>query len=171
VLVVMAIVGRNITRSAVGREFAAVRDRDVAAAIMGVPIRRTKTLAFVLSSFYAGIGGALLFLPTGFIEPGSFDLLLSVQYIAMVLIGGIATISGAIVGAAFVILLPRIVAPLADVAPGITDAPTGGVLTTFQLEQILYGLLIVAFLILEPRGVLGLWRRIRTLARTWPLPR
>jgi branched-chain amino acid transport system permease protein len=171
VLVVMAILARNLTRSSVGREFAAVRDRDVAAAIMGVPIRRTKTLAFVLSSFYAGIGGALLFLPTGFIEPGSFDLLLSVQYIAMVLIGGIATISGAILGAAFVILLPRIVAPLADVVPGITDAPTGGVLTTFQLEQILYGLLIVAFLVLEPRGVLGLWGRIRTLARAWPLPR
>jgi branched-chain amino acid transport system permease protein len=171
VLVIMAVAARNIGRSAVGRELAAVRDRDVAAAIMGVPIRRAKTLAFALSSFYAGIAGALLFLPAGFVEPGSFDLLLSVQYIAMVLIGGIGTVSGAIIGAAFVTLLPRIVSPLADVVPGITDAASGGVLTTFQLQQILYGLLIVVFLVLEPRGVIGLWTRVRNYFAAWPFAR
>jgi branched-chain amino acid transport system permease protein len=168
VLIVMAVLARNLTRSALGREFAAVRDRDVAAAIMGVSIRRAKTLAFVISSFFAGIGGALLFLPTGFLEPGSFDLLLSIQYIAMILIGGIGTISGAIVGAAFVTLLPRVVEPLADVIPGITTESTGGVLTTFQLQEILYGLLIIGFLILEPRGAFGLWTRARNYWRSWP---
>jgi branched-chain amino acid transport system permease protein len=167
-LAVMALLARNLARSAVGRAFAAIRDRDIAAEVMGVSLRRYKALAFTISSFYAGIAGALLYTLTGFIEPGSFNILLSVQFIAMVLIGGVATISGSIAGAAFVILLPRFVQELPRFLPFVTGAQEGGFLTTQQLEQVLYGLLIIAFLIFEPRGLYGIWVRARNYWRAWP---
>ncbi|MFD2350580.1 branched-chain amino acid ABC transporter permease [Nonomuraea ferruginea] len=93
-LVVFAVAARNLARSRVGRAFAAIRDRDIAAAVIGVPLTRYKVLAFGVSSFYAGCAGGLLFTVSGYVEPGSFSLLLSVQFIAMVLIGGVATVSG-----------------------------------------------------------------------------
>jgi branched-chain amino acid transport system permease protein len=167
-LVVFALLARNLARSAIGRAFAAVRDRDVAAEVMGVSLRKYKALAFTISAFYAGIAGALLYSLTGFLEPGSFNLLLSVQYIAMILIGGVATISGAIMGAAFITLLPRLVQELPRFIPFVTGAEAGGLVTTQQLEQILYGLLIVAFLIFEPRGLYGLWIRVRNYWKAWP---
>jgi len=168
VLAVLAVLAKNLTRSAVGRAFAAVRDRDVAAEVMGVGLARHKAIAFAVSSFYAGIAGALLSTVTGFIEPGSFDLLLSVQYLAMILIGGLATISGSLLGAAFVVLLPRLVEEFPRFLPFITSQSTGGFLTTFQLQTIIYGALIVVFLIAEPRGLYGLWVRVRNYFRTWP---
>ncbi|HZA40106.1 MAG TPA: branched-chain amino acid ABC transporter permease [Actinomycetota bacterium] len=167
-LVIFAVLARNLARSAVGRAFAAVRDRDIAAEVMGVSLRKYKVLAFTISSFYAGIAGALLYTLTGFLEPGSFDLLLSVQYIAMVLIGGVATISGSIMGAAFITLLPRMVQEFPRFIPFVSGGQAGGLVTTQQLEQILYGLLIVAFLIFEPRGLYGVWVRIRNYWRAWP---
>lgn len=167
-LVVMAVAARNIARSAVGRAFAAVRDRDIAAEVIGVSLRRYKLLAFVISSFYAGIAGGLLYTITRFLEPGTFGLLLSVQYIAMVLIGGAATISGSIMGAAFVTLLPRLIEEVPRFVPLISGSATGGFLTTQQLEQVLYGLLIVLFLIFEPRGLYGIWVRVRNYYKAWP---
>src|ERR671918_854520 len=167
-LVIFAVLARNLARSAVGRAFADVRDRDIAAEVMGVSLRKYKVLAFTISSFYAGIAGALLYTLTGFLEPGSFDLLLSVQYIAMVLIGGVATISGSIMGAAFITLLPRMVQEFPRFIPFVSGGQAGGLVTTQQLEQILYGLLIVAFLIFEPRGLYGVWVRIRNYWRAWP---
>lgn len=168
VLIVMAIGAKNLVRGGVGRAFAAVRDRDVAAEIMGISLGKYKALAFTISSFYAGIAGALLFAITGYIEPSSFSLLLSVQYIAMVLIGGAATISGSIMGAAFVSLLPRFVQELPRFVPFIEGGGAGGFLTIQQVEQILYGVLIALFVIFEPRGLFGLWVRFRNYWRTWP---
>ena len=168
VLLVLAVAAKNLTRSAVGRAFAAVRDRDVAAEVMGVSLTRYKLIAFTVSSFYAGVAGALLATVTGFVEPGSFDLLLSVQFLAMILIGGVATLSGSLLGAAFVVLLPRLVQELPRVLPFVTSESTGGFLTTFQLQTILYGVLIVVFLIAEPRGLFGLWVRARNYWRAWP---
>jgi branched-chain amino acid transport system permease protein len=167
-LVVMALLARNLARSAVGRALSAVRDRDIAAEVMGVSLRRYKLLAFVISSFYAGVAGSLLYTITRFLEPTTFGLVLSVEYIAMVLIGGIATISGAILGAAFVSLLPRLIDEIPRFVPFITGSATGGFLTTQQLEQILYGLLIVLFLIFEPRGLYGIWIRVRNYWKAWP---
>lgn len=164
----MAILARNLARSGVGRAFAAIRDRDIAADIMGISLRRYKALAFTISSFYAGVAGALLFSLTGYLEPSSFNLLLSVQFIAMVLIGGVATISGSIMGAAFVSLLPRLVQEVPKFVPVIGNEGGGGVLTTQQLEQVLYGLLIVIFVIFEPRGLFGLWARARNYFKSWP---
>jgi branched-chain amino acid transport system permease protein len=166
-LVIFAVLARNLVRSRIGRAFAAVRDRDLAAAVIGVDITRYKVLAFGVSSFYAGVAGALLFVVNGFFDPGSFNLLLSVQYIAMVLIGGAGTISGAIMGALFITLLPRITRELPTVLPFISNDATGAI-TVFQVEAILYGLLIVVFLIVEPRGLFGIWVRVRNYWRTWP---
>lgn len=162
VLVGLAILGRNIARSDLGRAFSAVRDRDIAAEVIGVDLTKAKVLAFVLSSFYAGICGGLLFTIAGFVDPGSFNLLLSIRFIAMILIGGVATISGSIMGALFVALLPRVSLEVAKRIPesiGVDE---------ILLEGILYGVLIVSFLILEPRGLYGLWVRIRNYWKAWP---
>ena len=166
-LLVFALLARNLARSRVGRAFAAVRDRDVAAEMMGINLGRTKLLAFAISSFYAGCAGALLYTITGFFDPTSFNLLLSVQFIAMVLIGGAGTVSGTLMGALFISLLPTLTRAIPDYIPWIsvqvTDVPN-----VFQLEQILYGLLIVGFLLFEPRGLFGIWIRIRTYWKSWP---
>ena len=168
VLVILAVLSHNLTRSAVGRALAAVRDRDIAAEVMGVGLLRHKVIAFGVSSFYAGIAGALLSTVTGFIEPGTYNLLLSVQFLAMVLIGGVATLTGSLFGAAIVVLLPRLVQELPRFLPFITGQSAGGLITTFQLQTLLYGVLIVVFLILEPRGLFGLWVRVRNYWRAWP---
>ncbi len=160
-LIVFAILGRNIARSGVGRAFGAIRDRDVAAAVIGVDLTKYKIMAFAMSSFFAGVTGALYYAVIGVFEPGAFSLLLSIQYIAMVLIGGVATISGSIMGAMFIALLPRISQFIAAYIPG-------ELLTVFQLEAILYGALIIVFLIFEPRGLYGIWLRIRNYWKGWP---
>ena len=166
-LVIFAVVGRNIARSAMGRSFAAVRDRDIAAEITGVDVRQVKRRAFVVSSFYAGCAGALLYSILGYIDPASFGLLVSVQFIAMILIGGVSTISGSIMGAFFIALLPRLTRELPAYLPFISSSATETP-NVFQVEQLLYGLLIVIFLIFEPRGLFGLWIRIRNYWKAWP---
>lgn len=162
-----ALGARNLARSRIGRAFAAVRDRDIAAEMMGINLPRTKTVAFGLSSFYAGCSGALIYSVIGFFEPSSFNLLLSVEFIAMVLIGGAGTVSGTIMGAMFISLLPTLTRELPAYVPFIsgqvTDTPN-----VFQLESILYGLLIVGFLLFEPRGLFGIWVRIRNYWKGWP---
>jgi branched-chain amino acid transport system permease protein len=168
VLLGMGLLAKNLVRSKVGRALAAVRDRDIAAEVIGVSLTRYKMIAFAVSSFYAGVAGSLIWMFIGFIEPTSFNLVLSIEYIAMVLIGGVATISGSIMGAVFITFLGRIVDLVADFVPFITDAPAGGFLTKFQLEEMLFGLLIVVFLILEPLGLYGLWIRIRNYFKAWP---
>lgn len=160
-LIIFAVLGRNIARSGVGRAFGAVRDRDVAAAVIGVDLTKYKVMAFAMSSFFAGVTGALYYAVIGVFEPGAFSLLLSIQYIAMVLIGGVATISGSIMGAMFIALLPRMSEFFAHYVPA-------GLLNVFELEAILYGVLIIVFLIFEPRGLFGIWTRIRNYWKGWP---
>ena len=167
-LIIFAFLARNLARSAVGRAFSAIRDRDLAAEAMGVSLAKNKAMAFTISSFYAGIAGALLATITGYLEPGGFNLLLSVRYIAMILIGGVATISGSIMGAAFVTMLPRLIQEIPRFVPVVSASATGGFLTTQQLEQIIYGLLIIVFLIVEPRGLFGLWVRVKNYWTRWP---
>jgi branched-chain amino acid transport system permease protein len=166
-LVIFAVLARNLVRSRTGRALAAVRDRDIAAAVIGIDLTRYKLVAFAVSSFYAGVAGALLYVTIGFFDPGSFSLLLSVQYIAMILIGGVATISGSIAGALFITLLPRITRELPPLLPFVSPDATGRI-TVFQVEAILYGLLIIVFLIFEPRGLFGVWVRVRNYWKSWP---
>ncbi len=166
-LLLFALAARNLARSKVGRAFTAIRDRDIAAGVIGVNLARYKTIAFAVSSFYAGCAGALLYTVSGFFDPGSFNLLLSVQYIAMVLIGGAGTISGAMMGAFFITLLPRVTREVPALLPFISPSPTETP-NTYQLEAVLYGVLIIVFLIFEPRGLFGIWIRIRNYWRAWP---
>jgi len=162
-----ALAARNVARSRVGRAFAAIRDRDIAAGVMGVNLPRYKTVAFAISSFYAGCAGALLFTVTGFFTPDSFNLGMSVLYIAMVLVGGANTISGAVLGAFFFTLLTPLTRALPDVVPFISTTSTATP-NVYQLQTVLYGVLIVLFLILEPRGLFGVWSRVRGYWKGWP---
>lgn len=167
VLIISALLAHNIGRSKIGRAFAAVRDRDVAAGVMGVELSKYKRIAFVLSSFYAGVCGSLLFVANGHFGPERLGLLLSVQFIAMVLIGGTATVSGSIMGAMLIALLPRIASELPSLLPFVTTAPNEHP-NIFEIEVGLYGLLIIAFLLFEPRGLYGIWHRIRTYWKSFP---
>jgi branched-chain amino acid transport system permease protein len=193
-LAVATILAKNLQRTRVGRAFQAIRDRDVAAEVMGVNEFRYKLLAFGISSFFAGVAGALLASYVGRTIPERWDLLLSVQFIAVVLIGGAGTTSGTLMGAAFVILLPRVVqnftewlkaaiddggfiATLANpiIATGEGDfgfvntlPGVGPGLSVLQLNQVIYGLLIIGFLIFEPLGLYGVWLRVRNYWRGWP---
>lgn len=167
ILAIFAVLARNLARSRIGRAFAAVRDRDVAAEVIGVSLVRYKVLAFGISSFYAGCAGALLYTVTGHFDPGTFGLVLSIQYIAMILIGGVATISGSIMGALFITLLPRITREAPALLPFISAEPTS-MPNVFQLELVLYGTLIIFFLVFEPRGLYGIWVRIRNYWKLWP---
>jgi branched-chain amino acid transport system permease protein len=168
VLVILGLAAKNLVRSDAGRSFAAVRDRDIAAEIMGVNLTRAKTLAFAISSFYAGVAGALLATIIGFVEPAGYNLLLSILYVAMIIIGGVATIVGSVMGAAFITLLPRIVQEIPHYVPFISARPTGSFPNVFQLERMLYGLLIIFFVVFEPRGLYGIWIRLRNYFKAWP---
>ncbi|MGA8257814.1 MAG: branched-chain amino acid ABC transporter permease [Nocardioides sp.] len=167
VLIIFAVLARNIARSRIGRAFAAVRDRDIAAGVMGVELSRYKIIAFTISSFYAGVCGSLLFAANGQFGPEQFGLLLSVQFIAMVLIGGVATISGSIMGAMLIAMLPRISSELPGLLSFISSSPVEHP-NIFEVETALYGGLIVAFLLFEPRGLFGIWLRIRTYWKSFP---
>ncbi|MFM8239216.1 MAG: branched-chain amino acid ABC transporter permease [Actinomycetota bacterium] len=168
IFVIMAFAAKNFARSRFGRSFAAVRDRDIAAEVMGVSLLRTKTLAFVISSFYAGVSGALLSIVIGRISPETWNIFLSIDFLAVIFIGGLATISGSIMGAVFVVLLPKGVNAITPYIPGFGGVGEGGILNVFELQTIIFGLLIILFLILEPRGLYGLWLRLRNYFKAWP---
>ncbi|MFH1331123.1 MAG: branched-chain amino acid ABC transporter permease [Actinomycetota bacterium] len=173
-LIVMGLAAKNLFRSRVGRALAAIRDRDIAAEMMGIPLGRYKLIAFTISSFYAGIAGALFWAVVGRLTAEGFNFLLSIKYIAMIMIGGVATVSGSIMGAFFIIFLPKMVEWLASVQVfSVTpfffiSKDPAGMINTFQFEQILFGLFIVGFLILEPMGLYGIWIRVRNYWKGWP---
>lgn len=166
-LVIFALAARNIARSRVGRAFTAIRDRDIAAGVIGVNLARYKTVAFAVSSFYAGCAGALLFTLSGFFAPSAFTLEMSVLYIAMVLVGGAGTISGAVMGAFFFTLLPTLTREVPKLVPFVSADETVTP-NMYQLQLVLYGALIIVFLIFEPRGLFGIWLRLRNYWRAWP---
>ena len=160
VLGLSALFVGNVMRSRAGRAFKAVRDNEVGAAIMGVNLFEAKMEAFILSSFLAGIAGALLASLTSYITPTNWDLTLSIQFVAAIIVGGIATIWGSILGAAFVFGLPLIIDHFSLLPP---STGSGG-LTSGDLNALIYGLLIIVFLLFEPGGVVGLVYRFQKLA-------
>jgi len=167
-LVVMGLAAKNLFRSRVGRALAAIRDRDIAAEMMGIPLARYKQIAFTVSSFYAGIAGALIWSVVGRLMAENFGFPESIKYIAMILIGGVATVSGSIMGAFFITFLPKLVEGLAKFIPFISMSPTGGGFSGAKVEQVLYGLVLIGFLIFEPMGLYGIWVRIRNYWKAWP---
>lgn len=167
-LAVAAVAAKNIARSRTGRAFQAIRDREIAAAIIGVDRARYKVGAFAVSSFYAAAAGALYGSYIRHISPSQFDLAGSIQYVAIIIVGGIGTVYGSIAGAFFVVLMPRLVESLSPAIPFVSHTATGSGLTVFVLNQLLFGFLIVLFLVFEPLGLAGIWARLRTYLRTWP---
>lgn len=155
VLVLAAVFVANVARTRAGRAFQAVRDNEVGAAIIGVNLFEAKMGAFVLSSFLAGISGALLASYTGYYIPDNWDLTLSIQFVAAIIVGGVASVWGSIFGAAFVFALPIII----DQFSLLPQSSTSQGLTGGDFNAIVYGVLIVAFLLFEPGGVVGLLRR------------
>lgn len=161
-----AIIAKNIVRGRVGRSWMAIRDMDIAAEIIGFRPFQTKLLAFAISSFYCGIAGAMtLFLWLGSVETEAFNIIISFQVLFMVIIGGLGSILGSFLGAAFIALLPVL----------LTNAPQMlglQMATDLQkhLEVMIFGGLIIFFLIVEPHGLARLWQIAKEKLRRWPFP-
>jgi len=167
--VVVAIVATlNLMRSRIGRAFIAIRDQDIAAEIIGINIFEYKLYAFGISSFYAGVAGALESYYLGIANYEQFQLDVSIDYLAMVIIGGLGSVLGSIFGAVFVTLLP-IVTRWVLQAGGIwfvSQADLNNLIPSLRL--VIFGGLIIFFLIVEPDGLARLWRNIRNYFRVWP---
>jgi branched-chain amino acid transport system permease protein len=157
----------NLIRTRYGRAFIAIRDNDRAAEGMGIPIFRYKLLSFGISSFYAGFAGALWAFYMGSITAEPFNLGLSVEYIAMVIIGGLGSISGSIFGAVFITLLNESLRFMTGILMNSGLFSTSD-LNIAPLREFVFGLAIVLFILLEPRGLAELWRIIRSNFRLWP---
>jgi branched-chain amino acid transport system permease protein len=162
----LVLLAKNLVRGQLGRNWMAVRDMDTAAAVIGIPITRTKLLAFAISSFLLGIAGALwAFTYLGTVEPHGFDLNLSFQILFIIIIGGMGSILGNFLGAAFIVLLPILLSIISSAWLG--DWIQAGQLE--NLQKILFGCLIIVFLIKEPEGLAKLWNTLRARAHGWPL--
>ena len=169
VFVVLAVVGTlNLIRSRIGRAFIAIRDHDIAAEIIGIDIFRYKLLAFAVSSFYAGVTGVLYTYYLGIANYEQFQITVSIDYLAMIIIGGLGSVLGSIFGAIFVTLLPIVIRLTMESFGDLLFSP-GAVLNTIpNLRLILFGVLIIFFLVVEPEGLNRLWRNIRSYFRVWP---
>ncbi len=166
-LVCMTWFAVNIMRSKYGRAFIAIRDNDRAAEGMGIPIFKYKLLSFGISSFYAGFAGALWAYYMVSITTEPFNLGLSVEYIAMVIIGGMGNIPGAIFGATFITLLNEFLRFLTGVLMNVPAIASWG-LNMAPLREFVFGLAIVLFILIEPKGIAEIWRIIRSSFRLWP---
>lgn len=163
--VVMLLAARNIFRTRVGRAFIAIRDRDISAEVLGIPLLKYKLMSFALSSFYAGIAGGLFAYFFRVVTPESFPLAMSIFYLAAIIVGGMGTILGGVLGAIFMTLVPEglkllttLITPIYPQAPVIMSPMLG----------IVFGALIVGFLVFEPHGLAEIWRRVRRSFHLWP---
>lgn len=163
--VAAAMFTKNLAMSKTGRAFVAIRDRDIAAEIIGIHLAKYKILAFVISSFIAGLAGALYAYLLGLIGPDHFTFHQSILYIAMIIVGGMGTVLGSIIGAIFMVLLPEVIAtlsgPLASAYPAFS--PRIG-----AIAVVVYGLVIIFFLLFEPDGLFGIWIRLKRYWKPWP---
>ena len=164
IVCVMALLAKNMVRSHIGRCWMAVRDMDVAAEVIGIRLMHTKLLAFAVSSFYCGVAGALYaYAYLGTVEPEAYHLELSFRILFMIIIGGLGSILGSFLGAAFIVLLPVALNMLAPALGLPTDVAS-------NLEQMTFGALIIFFLIVEPHGLARLWQIVKEKMRLWPFP-
>ena len=156
---------KNLLRTRVGKSFVAIRDQDISAEVMGVNVFGTKLLSFAVSSFYVGVAGSLLAYQARIISPENFPLALAIDFLGMIIIGGLGSVLGSILGALFLTLLPEVLrivtGALSGTFPELTQlfAP---------LKLAVFGLTIVLFLVFEPDGLADLWRRVRNWFRLYP---
>jgi len=163
---VFALLAKNLVRGNIGREWMAMRDMDVAASVIGIRPVYAKLTAFAVSSFIVGVAGGLWgFVHLGSWEPAAFSVDRSFQLLFMVIIGGLGSIAGSFFGAAFIVLLPIVL----DAAPSALGIPIDTALAS-HLTYMIFGALIVFFLIVEPHGIARLWATAREKLRLWPFP-
>ena len=170
VLVVLALLAKNLVRSAIGREWMAIRDMDVAAAVIGIRPMYAKLTAFAVSSFIIGVAGGLwAFVYLGAWEPAAFGVDISFRLLFMVIIGGLGSIMGAFFGAGFIVVLPIV---LNQLLPAIAEVfgMTMSTAAVSHVELMIFGGLIVWFLIVEPHGLARLWSIGKQKLRLWPFP-
>ena len=160
-----ALFTKNLFRTRVGRAFIAIRDRDVAAGVMGVSLFKYKLLAFVISSFYAGVAGGLMAHHSRILFPDAFTLLVAIDYLAMIIIGGMGSILGSIFGAVFMILLPEVLKLTATSLTGVYPQAFGLIAST---RDVVFGLAVIFFLMYEPQGLARIWTRFKSYWTLWP---
>jgi branched-chain amino acid transport system permease protein len=169
--VIFALVGpailftKNLFRTKVGRAFIAIRDQDVAAGVMGVSLFKYKLLAFLISSFYAGVAGGLMAHHSRILFPDAFSLLVAIDYLAMIIIGGMGSILGSIFGAVFMTLLPEVLKLTATSLTGVYPQAFGLIAST---RDVVFGLAVIFFLMYEPQGLARIWLRVKSYWTLWP---
>lgn len=165
VAALLLVAARNLFRTRVGRAFIAIRDRDISAEVLGIHLLRYKLAAFAIGSFYAGVAGALLGYFYRAMTPEYFTLTLSIFYLAVIIVGGLGSLLGTILGAVFMTLVPELLRGMVAVAtrwaPSATEIMS-------SIQQVVFGLLIIGFLVFEPHGLLEVWRRVRRSFHLWP---
>ncbi|MFA5702248.1 MAG: branched-chain amino acid ABC transporter permease [Advenella sp.] len=164
VTVMMLLGAANLFRTRIGRAFIAIRDRDISAEVLGIPLLRYKLLSFGLSSFYAGVAGGLWAYFFRIVTPESFPLSMSIFFLTAIIVGGMGSTLGSILGAIFVTMIPEALKLIVGWLPISADAT----LILSPVRTIVFGLLIICFLILEPLGLQEIWRRIRRFFHLWP---
>ena len=160
----MLLGSANLFRTRIGRAFIAIRDRDISAEVLGIPLLQYKLLSFAISSFYAGVAGGLFAYFFRAITPESFPLLMSIFFLAAVIVGGMGTILGSVLGAVFMTMVPEVL----KIVVGWLPLSGNATLYLSPIRTIVFGLMIVLFLIFEPHGLAEVWRRIRRLFHLWP---
>ncbi|MEZ5816153.1 MAG: branched-chain amino acid ABC transporter permease [Hyphomicrobiaceae bacterium] len=166
---VIAIVATmNLIRSRIGRAFIAIRDQDIAAEIIGINIFRYKLIAFAISSAYAGVCGVLYTYYFGIANYEAFQIVVSIDYLAMVIIGGLGSVLGSVLGAVFVTALPVVIRLTVEAFGGYIWDPAALSAVAASMRLVIFGGLIIFFLVVEPEGLARLWRNIRNYFRVWP---
>lgn len=164
-ILVLGILGAlNLLRSPTGRAMISIRDSEISAQSVGVDLARTKSVAFAISAGYTGLAGGLFGHQLGYLSPDAFTILTSIQLLLMVVVGGLGSMHGVVFGATFIVLLPQGIAILRDTLPPAIGQLPG-------LEPGFFGLILVLFLVYEPLGIYGRWRKIRDFFETFPLYR
>ena len=164
IVVVATLLTINLLRSATGRAFIAIRDSEISAQSMGIHVGRYKIIAFMLSAGFTGVGGAMYAHYLRFISPENFNLFLSLDFVLMVIIGGLASIHGIFFGAIFIIIMPPLIANLKDLLPVFMANAAG-------LQNVIYGVILICFVLFEPMGLYGRWFKIRTYFQVFPFYR
>jgi branched-chain amino acid transport system permease protein len=154
----------NLLRSPTGRAFVAIRDSEISAQSMGIHLARYKTLSFSLSAALAGVGGALYAHKLTFISPDQFGILQSIDLLLMIVIGGLGSVHGAFLGAIFLITMPQLIAVTKDWLPPVIGQAPG-------LQGVVYGTVLIAFVLFEPLGLYGRWLKVRTYLQLFPFYR
>ncbi|MCA1032200.1 branched-chain amino acid ABC transporter permease [Bacillus timonensis] len=165
ILVLTTLFTLNLFRSRVGRAFIAVRDRDIAAEVMGIDLFKYKALAFSVSSFFVGVAGALLGHYTMIVSPELYSISVSIEFLAMILVGGLGSVFGSIYGAIFITLLPVILRTVVELISGVFPELSA---VLIGMKEVVFGVVIVLFLVYEPEGLAKIWRNIKDYFKLWP---